>query len=108
MLPLMQPTPRVVWRWDRHPNRKTGRVWQLDPAEQANVKAAVRKLRLRYGRKRLGELLGVTQRTLKHSTEGKRSVSAGMALRVARAAWASVEEVLDGTWKGVPPCPMCG
>jgi hypothetical protein len=95
--------------WSRRaPGAPPKRSWQLTAAEQVNVKAAIRKLRARYGRKRVAELMGVGLRTLRHSTEAKHRVSPGMALCVARIAWAPVEQILAGRWPGPQPCPFCG
>jgi hypothetical protein len=101
--------PRVVYRWDRHPiGSKPFRMWQLTTEEQHHVKDAIRKLRAAYGRKRVCELMGIGMRTLRHSTETKHRISAGMALRVARVAFCPVDNILAGRWNGPAACPLCG
>src|SRR5260370_29663693 len=107
MVRRMEPRLRVIWR--RHPEgQKPARAWRLTSAEQEHVKAAIRVLRLHLGRRRFAEAVGISHRSARHLTERARTVSAGLALRVARIAGVSMETILTGAWRGPEACPTCG
>jgi hypothetical protein len=85
------------------------RAPDLLPEEQAHVKAAIRFLRLRHGSwPKLETATGVKANTLQWATRKRTSVTAGIALRVARAAGAPIDDVLRGAWPPVGACPRCG
>lgn len=78
----------------------------LTAKEQENVSAALRYLRVRFGKwENVAKSLGIDPRALSHAMHGK-SVSASLAFRVARRARATVDDVLTGKFPGV--CPHCG
>jgi hypothetical protein len=98
---------RKVWRRPRAANR-TKRSTDLTPEEQANVRVALRFLRVRLGGwPKLAEAIGASWATLRDRAYG-RTVSGGLALRVARAAGAPIEDVLSGAWPPAERCPHCG
>ena len=80
----------------------------LTLTEQKHVRTAMRYLRRKMGtRAALADALSATYRTIQHVTDGTRSVSASMALRVARLAEVSMDDLLAGRY--VPgACPRCG
>ena len=80
----------------------------LTTDEQANVRIALRLLRLRCGGwKALAKGLGLKHNTISHVAGGK-TVSARMAVRVARLAAVSVDDVLTGKYPPAGTCPHCG
>ena len=82
------------WKKPRAANR-TRRTSDLTPDEQANVRAALRVLRLRLGGYRpLGEALGCNWTTIRKMGSAKGpSPSAGVAVRVARLAQVPADAV---------------
>jgi len=80
----------------------------LTLTEQKHVRTAVRYLRRKMGtRAALADALSATCRTIQHVSDGTRSVSASMALRVARLAEVSMDDLLAGRY--IPgACPRCG
>jgi hypothetical protein len=107
MSPIL--TERVERRRPR-PANETRRSHDLTPEEQTNVRAALRFLRTRLGstsklaaalRANIGTLRAVC---LPHG----RAPSAAVAIRAARVAGVSVEDVLSGAWPPARACPHCG
>lgn len=80
----------------------------LTTAEQANVRAALRFLRMRCGGwAPLARALRFKATYLaKIGTE--RAPSASMAFRVARLAEVGVDELLAGKYPAAGTCPHCG
>ena len=100
-------TERKVWRQTRTPNT-TKRSTDLTPQEQVNVRVALKFLRTRHGSWwRLAKAIDAKWKTLRDRAGG-RTVSGGLALRVARAAGVPVERVLSGVWPKAGACPHCG
>lgn len=96
---------RTVWRL----MAKRTRVDTLAPEEQANVRAALRFLRIKHGGSRkLAPLLGVLPRAVKNYASPKRAVVAGLAVRLAKLAGVPAEDILRGTWPPAGACPWCG
>jgi len=86
---------------------ETRRSSDLTLDEQEHVRAAVRFLRVRLGglaklAAAMGSNIGTVTAIL------RRPVSAGLALRVARAAKVPLEDVLTGRWPPDGMCPHCG
>jgi hypothetical protein len=100
-------TERVTWRKPR-PQNETRRSTDLTPAEQENVRVALRFLARRHGD--LSKLAKAMRadRTAVQRASGGRAVSAGIALRAARVAGVSVEDVLAGRFPVPGTCPHCG
>ncbi len=97
---------RETWK---APRKRPPRPSDLTPEEVANVSAAIRVLRARFGTaRRLGEAMGVRVHVVKAATTRRPVVSAGRALRAARAAGVPLEDVLAGRWPKPGTCPHCG
>jgi hypothetical protein len=97
---------RVVWKKDR-PASQTRRSSDLTPEEQANVRAAMMYLRVRHGTlRRLARLMRANEGTVMHAMH--RTVSAGIALRVARVAETTMEDLIGGAWLPPGVCRHCG
>lgn len=77
--------------------------------EQRRVRAALRYLRVQMGTWRtVAQALSVMEKTLEHYVEG-RTITGGVAIRVARLAGVSIDGLLAGG-EYPPPgtCPHCG
>ena len=76
--------------------------------EQANVRKALRFLRTRAGgAEPLGKALRLNGGTLDH-VAAKQTVSAGLAVRLARFAGVPVDDLLSGRYPPPGTCPHCG
>jgi hypothetical protein len=85
------------------------RVINLSTEEQERVRAAMRFLRVRAGGwKGLAPALGFAKRTLINVKQRAKNVSPTMALRVARFAGVSVDDLLAGKFPPAGSCPHCG
>lgn len=101
-------TKRETWAKPR-PANETRRSSDLTTAEQANAKAALRFLAKRHGSlRKLATAMGSNFGTLQGVVQKRVTVSAGIALRVARVAGAPLEDVLSGAWPPDGTCPTCG
>ena len=81
----------------------------LDAKEQNHVRAALRFLNRRLGTwASVAEALRSTSGTLKKVMSGNDSVSASMALRVARLAGVMIDDLLVGRFLPAGACPNCG
>ena len=80
----------------------------LDGTEQKHVRTALRHLRLRMGAwAPLAKALHYANDTVEKTVNGRRPVTAKMAIRVARLAGVGIDDLLDG--KYLPgACPHCG
>jgi hypothetical protein len=97
---------REVWR--RPKLLAPGRTPELTDEERENVRTALRFLRVRHGSSRkLAAALGVNFTMLKRTAGPGGRPGAALALRAARLAGISVEDVLSGAWPG-DRCPHCG
>ena len=99
---------RVSWAKPRAATeRRTSS--DLTPEEQANVRTAIRFLAKRHGSyRKLSEAMGAKVATVQLAGSKRGAVSAGVALRVARASGAPLEDVLAGRWPIAGACPFCG
>lgn len=98
---------RAAWAKPRVPN-ETRRSSDLTPEEQANVRKAIHVLRRRLGSYRaLAAALRVTLSTITNQGS-KRAPSAAVAIRAARLAGVTVDDVLSGAWPKAAACPHCG
>ena len=80
----------------------------LTPAEQVNVRLALKFLRARCGSyKTLSKALGFGKSTASSLAAG-RMVGPLVAFRVARLAKVSVDDVLAGRFPEAGVCPHCG
>ena len=99
---------RVAWSRARPPT-ETRASADLTPDEQRHVKAAIAFLAKRYGSyRKLAETTGTKRATLIQAASKRGSVSAGIALRVSRAAGVPLESILSGAWPPAGACPHCG
>jgi hypothetical protein len=100
-------TERASWRKPR-PSNETRRSTDLTPDEQVAVRRALHVLRRRLGGwERLAKALRVKATTLTNYGS-KRAPSAAVAIRAARLASVSVDELLAGRWPLDGACPHCG
>jgi hypothetical protein len=84
-------------------------VSDLTHDEQERVRAAMRFLRVRSGGwKPLAKALGFKAHTVRHVKGREKNVSPTMALRVARLAGVSVDDLLVGRFPPERACPRCG
>jgi hypothetical protein len=79
----------------------------LTAAEQANVRAAIRFLRVRAGANTLAKALRADRRGLLRVLHGS-AVSESLAVRVAKFAKVGVDDVLAGRFPEPGVCPHCG
>jgi transcriptional regulator with XRE-family HTH domain len=99
---------RKVWKRERQAT-STERLNRLTTDDGENVLAALRVLRARRGSWALvAKAMGVTKRQLSAYRTGELQPSAGLAVRVARLAGVSVDEVLSGAFAAPRKCPECG
>ena len=81
----------------------------LTDKEQKHVRTALRFLRLRVGAwAPIAEGLRFACDTVEKTINGRRPVTPAMALRVARLADVSVDDLLAGRWLSPRTCPHCG
>jgi hypothetical protein len=100
-------TKREVWRKPR-PANETRRSYDLTPAEQENVRVALRFLATRLGdTSKLAKAMGAHRETIQRPVRGG-VVTAGIALRAARVAGVPLEDVLGGRWPPKGASPHCG
>ncbi len=99
---------RVKWSAPRAAN-ETRRASDLTPEEQGNVKRALAVLRQRLGgNEALAKALAAKTDTIRSYGKARGRPSAGIAIRAARLAGASVDDVLAGRWPVDGACPHCG
>ncbi len=99
---------KTVWKRER-PANETRRSSDLTPAEQENVKKALRALLLRCGSlDALARALKSCKRTVGWSYGAKGRPSAGIAVRAARLAKVPVDDVLEGRFPKPGCCAYCG
>ena len=97
-----------TWRRER-PATETRRSSDLTPEEQANARRAILFLVKRHGTVAvLAQAMGANFGTVKSAVKTRGRVSAGIALRAARAAGVPLEDVLSGRWPVDGECPYCG
>jgi hypothetical protein len=95
---------RVSWS---RPRKSRGP--DLSPEESAHVKAALAFLAKRLGTwGALAKAMGLKKGTIRYAASRLGGVSAGVALRTARAASVSVEDILAGSFPRPGTCPHCG
>jgi hypothetical protein len=100
-------TKRETWAKPR-PADETRRSTDLTPAEQENVRVALRFLAKRLGGyRKLSTAMRAKHPTVRGAL-GRGNVSAGLAVRAARLAGVPVEDVLAGRWPVEGARPYCG
>lgn len=99
-------TSPVVWR--RAP-LATSKAPELTDEERANLRRALRFLRVRAGSgAKLAKALQFSRPVLARALGRKAHGTASLALKTARLAGASVEDVLSGAWPPEGACAHCG
>lgn len=97
---------RKVWKKTPAPTRHVNR---LSADEVANVLAAMRVLHGRHGTwKGVAQAMGLSKRTVTRFASGEAVPTAGMAIKVARLAGVTVDDVLSGEFAKPRVCPTCG
>jgi hypothetical protein len=82
---------------------------ELTAEEQRNARAALVFLRKRLGGwRKLAAALRCNFTTVRGAGTQGRPLTAGLALRAARTAGVSVEDVLSGAWPPDGACAHCG
>lgn len=95
---------RVAWSRPKVP-----RGPDLTPEEAKHVKAALAFLRARYGSwPKAAAAMGLKPVSVRYVASKRGGVTAGVALRAARAAGVPVEDILSGAWPKPGTCPHCG
>ncbi len=80
---------------------------KLSPEQAANVRIALKVLKIRYGTlQKLAELMHVTLGSLTRVLAAE--PNAGLALRIAQVAGVPVDDILTGAFPKPGSCPMCG
>jgi hypothetical protein len=80
----------------------------LTDAERANVKKAVRFLATRHGGAlKLAKVLRISPSVVRRALTSRGRPGAALAIRVARAAGSTAENVLEGLWPPAGACPHC-
>jgi hypothetical protein len=101
--PMAILTAKKVWRRAPAKVKLTTKLSGLTAEEQANVLAFALKLRAGYRSwEAFARALGVKQLAAFRTCTGIQEPCAGLALRLARVAGVSVEEVLGGLGVGSP------
>jgi hypothetical protein len=80
----------------------------LTTQEEAHVRAALHFLRLRFGGwASLAKTLKFTEKTL-GNVANRQTVSASMAMRIAKLVNVGVDDLLAGKFPSPGTCPYCG
>ena len=98
---------RAVWKAPR-PAHETRRATDLTPEETEHARLALRFMRTRIGAVKLAEALRVQRRLIGKACVRGGKPSAVIAIRLARVAGTTVEDVLAGRWPPDGACPYCG
>lgn len=81
----------------------------LDEKEQRHVRTALRFMRIRVkGWAPLGEALHLRSDTLERIANGRRAATPGLAIRMARLADVTFDELVAGRWLSPRVCKRCG
>lgn len=93
----------------RKTNPRPPRRIDLTLDEQANARRVVRLLLVKLGSwEAVAKAMETSHGTVHSIGSSRRSISAGFALRVARAAGVPMEDVISGAWPKPGACMMCG
>lgn len=101
---MAKPGERIHWKRTKPP-----RLWtppsELTPAEQANVIDALWLVHAEHRPwPRIAKLMGINPGTLEAVVTGRKKPMAGLAIRVARLAGLSTDDVLAGNFDGPIAC----
>ncbi|MCC6553004.1 MAG: transcriptional regulator [Polyangiaceae bacterium] len=107
MLTLVRPAPAGQEGGDPPARRPRSPALRLTDVEAMRLRAALRNLRALYGSwSCLADVMGLSEKSLKHIVAGRRA-SPATALLVARAAGATLTRVI-GAPTAADRCPTCG
>jgi hypothetical protein len=99
---------RTVWKKPRAA-RAVECIDHLSPEQEANVRAAMNVLRVRFGNwHAVGKAMRVNRQKVARVMRGHGRVTAGLAVRAAMLAGVPVDDVLSGAFPKPGSCPMCG
>jgi hypothetical protein len=108
-MPTVRPQSGAHGDPDRAGRTTTRRSDDLTPEEYANVRLAIRFLRVRLGgAAKLATALRSKVKTIEKVCAVRGRPSAVLAIRAARLAGVQVEDVLSGAWPKKGACPICG
>jgi transcriptional regulator with XRE-family HTH domain len=95
--------------WKRAPRPRGDRIDALTPEQRANVRRTMDILRTKHGDwKRVARVMGVSSQALMRALSGTGKPGAGVAVRAARLAGVTVEDVIGGAYAKAWVCPTCG
>src|SRR5690349_16195334 len=95
--------------WKRPPRERGDRIDALTSELRANVRRTMDILRTKHGDwKRVARVMGVSYQALMRALTGTGKPGAGVAVRAARLAGVTVEDVLSGAFAKIWVCPTCG
>lgn len=81
----------------------------LTKEEQDHVRAALRFLRIRFGKNALlAEAVHFKSESLRNAMAGRDSISASLAVRTARLVQVGIDDLLAGKYPVKGMCPHCG
>lgn len=81
----------------------------LNATEQRHVRTALRFMRIRVkGWAPLGEALHLRPDTLERIASGRRAATPGLAIRMARIADVTFDDLVAGRWLSPRVCKHCG
>lgn len=107
MIRLVHPAP--AGPVTRPSKGRRSAVLSLTPEETRHLRASIRNVSRAYGGVDvLAGVVGVPASTLHQALNKRRHPSAGLALRVARAAGMSMEAVIGPTLSAAGRCAACG
>jgi len=96
--------------WKRAPSirkrKSRNQVFALTPEQHANVKAAMRALRMTQAQ--IAAAAGCSTKAIEKAMSTKGRPAPGLAMRVAQLAQVTVEDVLSGAFPKAGHCPRCG
>jgi hypothetical protein len=97
---------KTIWK---RPRVAPVRTDKLNRVEQANVRKALRRLRVEFGScEKLGVALKKKGDTISRSMRTYGKPTLGMALAIARLTGARIDDVLSGAFLRYGVCPTCG
>ena len=101
---------RQVWKKPKQqtkPRPHFEKMNTLSPEQAANVRVALKVLKIRHGTLvKVAELMRVTFGSLTRTLSVE--PNAGLAMRVAQVAGVTVDDVLSGNFPAEGSCPYCG
>jgi DNA-binding XRE family transcriptional regulator len=99
---------RQVWKRASSGRKRKSRnqVFALTPEQHANVKAAMRALRMTQAQ--IAAAAGCSVTAIEKAMSAKGRPAPGLAIHVARLAQVPTDDVLSGAFPKAGHCPRCG